>query len=355
VVQRHRTSGIPELSPSTHTDRVAEVLGSGPDRPRWSPPRWFVISAALLVVVAATVTAVADRRGDGSGRPSGNRVGVQPRHARPAPSEDNEPVACGVSGSESASPTAWSRLSAVVLGPPEPGGTLTRSDSLAGRGPWTVIVRRRDGSLARHGAVVTYPVTAVAGRPMSRGRPHGTAAYRQVVWPLGGAHARVRGDVGTGTLLAIAARTSVVSGRPVVRPTRGYVVTGPLPYRPKEVHEVRYRDRGGLGAYGTRLGFVYTGVFRAGAFEDQLYTREADPAGTVHRWPAVASIVMGGNATVAWSPSPGLVAYIGYSGVTYDAAAKAALTCLARRSRPLSEAGWRATAPTVVPQRNDVG
>jgi len=202
---------------------------------------------------------------------------------------------------------------------------------------------------------VTCPVAAVVGRPVSRGRLHGTAADRQVVWPLGNAHARVRGDLGTGALLAIAARTSIVRGRSVVRPPRGYVVTGSLPYRPREVHEVRYRDRGGLGAYGTRLGFVYTGVLRAGGFEDQLYVRGADPAGTVHRWPAVVSMLMGGNATVAWSPVPGLVAYLGYSGGTYDATAKAALTCLAGRSRPLSAAEWRATTPAVVPQRNDIG
>jgi hypothetical protein len=184
---------------------------------------------------------------------------------------------------------------------------------------------------------------------------HGTATDRQVVWRLGDAHARVRGDLGIGALLAIAARTSIASGRPVVRPPRGYAVTGSLPYRPREVHEVRYRDRGGLGAYGTRLGFVYTGVLRAGGFEDQLYVQVPQPAGTVHQWPAVASMLMGGNATVAWSPAPGLVAYIGYSGVTYDATAKAALTCLAGRSRPLSEAEWRATTPVVVPQRNDIG
>ena len=226
---------------------------------------------------------------------------------------------------------------------------------MAGRGPWAVIVRRADGSLARHGAVVTYPVAPLVGRPVSRGRLHGTAAYRQVVWPLAGAHARVRGDLGPEALLAIAARTSVVHGRPVVRPPRGYLVTRSLPYRPTEVHEVRYRDRGGLGAYGTRLGFVFTGVVRAGGYEDQIYVQGAEPAGLVHRWPAVVSMLMGGNATLVWSPRPGIVAYVGYSGVMYDSGANAALTCLSRRSRPLSDAEWRATTPTVVPQRNDVG
>jgi hypothetical protein len=250
---------------------------------------------------------------------------------------------------------AWSQVTAVVLGRPDSGGTLTRSDPPAGRGPWAVIVRRRDGSLGRHGAVVTFPVAPLAGRRVSHGRLHGTAAHRQVVWPLGKSHARVRGDLGPGALLALAAHTSVVRGRPVVRPLRGYVVTAPLPYRPKEVREVRYRDRGGLGAYGTRLGFVFTGAARAADFEDQLYAHGAEPAGRVHGWPALASALLGGNATVAWSPVPGVVAYVGYSGVTYNAAAKAALLCLASRTRPLSEAEWQATGPAVVLRRNDVG
>jgi hypothetical protein len=315
-----------------------------------------VVGAALVVVVGVTVTAVAVERGDGGVPPSGGRVAVDPpAQSPPAFSEPRRSLSCDADNGRSASPTAWSTLTALVLGRPEPGGTLTRSDSLAGRGPWTVIVRRRDGSLARHGAVVTYPVAPVAGRPVSRGRLHGRAAYEQVVWPVAGSHARVRGDLGTGALLTIAARTSIVRGRPVVRPSRGYIATRSLPYRPREVHEVRYRDRGGLGAYGTRLGFVYTGVIRTGGFEDQLYAQRAEPADVVHGWPAVASVVMGGNATVAWSPLPGLVAYVGYSGVMYTAAAKAALTCLARRTRPMSEAAWRATTPAVVPQRNDIG
>jgi hypothetical protein len=309
----------------------------------------------VVLLVAATVTAVAGRKGDADGPPAGSRsAGPPPQALHPFP-EPSSPLACAASPVAPASATAWSRLSAVVLGRPEPGGTLTRSDPLASRGPWTVVVRRRDGSLARHGAVVTFPVDPIAGRAVARGRLRGTAAYRSVVWPLAGAHARIRGDLGRAALLAIAGRTSLVKGRPAVRPPRGYVATGPLPYRPSEVHEVRYGDRGGLGAYGTRLGFIYTGVLRAGGFEDQLYVRGAESAGSVHRWPAVASTLMGGNATLAWSPVPGVVAYVGYSGVTYDAAARSALGCLARRSRPLGEAQWRATVPAVVPQRNEIG
>jgi hypothetical protein len=311
-----------------------------------------VVGAALVVmVVAATVAMVAGHAGDAGVPTSGSRAaGTMPPYAPPASSGTSGPLACDATGSPPAAATAWSRLTTIVLGRPEPGGTLARTDPAAGRGPQAVVVRRRDGSLGRHGAVVTFPVAPAPGHPVAHGRLHGTAADRQVVWPLAGSHARVRGDVGVGALLAIAARTSVVQGRPVVRPLRGYVVTAALRYRPKEVREVRYRDRGGLGAYGTRLGFVYTGVVRAAGFEDQLYLHGAEPAGAVHGWPALASTLMGGNGAVAWSPVPGVVAY-----VAFDAAGKTALLCLARRTRPLSEAGWRATGPAVVPQRNDIG
>ncbi|MEU5885124.1 hypothetical protein [Spirillospora sp. NPDC047279] len=38
------------------------------------------------------------------------------------------------------------------------GGTHDTIDQRAAAGAWTVVVRRKDGSLGRHGAVITFPV-----------------------------------------------------------------------------------------------------------------------------------------------------------------------------------------------------
>jgi hypothetical protein len=243
----------------------------------------------------------------------------------------------------------------VVIGTSGPVTTLTRLDTTAAQGPWTVVVRRSDGSLGRHGAVVTFPVRVSDGRPGSGTGAHGPASAGSLVWPLAGAHARIRGDLDRAALRALADRTTVVDGRPVVRPPHGFAVSASQPYRPREVHEVRYQDSAVLGSAGAALGFVYTGALRAGGFEDQLYAGQPRLAGVVHGHPAVVSAVMGGNATLAWSPATGVVAYVGYSGRSLDDPALAALGCLARRTRALSEAQWRATAPSVVAQRNDLG
>src|SRR4051794_13527900 len=324
-----------------HTDAVREVLDAGPDRPR----RWPKARLAVILVLAAVALVVGLRRTSAFG---GDEPSPHPAPAATpsAPATPAPPGNCttAVPGREPPGDVPTS-ISALVFGSPAAATALTRLDTTAGQGPWTVVVRRDDGSLGRHGAVVTFPVRAADATGTS-----------EVVWALAGAHARVRGDLGRAALLEVARRTTVVHGRPVVRrPPHGLRVIASEPYRAREVHELRYRDRRDLGEVGAALGFVYTGVLRGGGFEDAVYAGSPAPAGTVHGQAAVVSPVLGGSATLAWSPAAGVVAYVGYSGPSLDEAAVAALRCLARRTRALTEAQWRAAAPFVVAQTNDFG
>jgi hypothetical protein len=71
-----------------------------------------------------------------------------------------------------------------------------------------------------------------------------------------------------------------------------------------------------------------------GGFEDQIYAVHTDTGGLVNGKPAVVSSVFGGNGTLAWEPTPGLVAYVGYSGAPLDDKAITALQRLAARAAP---------------------
>jgi hypothetical protein len=234
--------------------------------------------------------------------------------------------------------------------------TLDRYDRTAAGGPWTVVVRRTSGWLGHQGAVVTFPVGAPAGgQVVTVGTVSGKALPGTVVWPLDGAYARIRGDLGEPELVALAARTTVVAGRPSTRPPPGYVVVSTGPYRPPSIHETRYGtvSLGEQAALGS--GLTYTGVASGGGFEDQLYATPTGPGGLVRGRPAVVSRVFGGNATLAWEPAAGTVAYVGYSGAELNAAAVAALQRLAMRTRPLSSTQWQSTRPQTADQTNEPG
>jgi hypothetical protein len=147
----------------------------------------------------------------------------------------------------------------------------------------------------------------------------------------------------------------VFTGRPIVYPPAGYTVVSTGSYRPPTIHEVRYSSAavGEQAALGN--GLTYTGVTSGGGFEDQLYAVHADSGGLVNGRPAVLSRVLGGNATLAWEPVPGVVAYIGYSGSPLDDNAVAALRRLAGQARSLTAAEWWATNPQTVDQINEPG
>jgi hypothetical protein len=235
--------------------------------------------------------------------------------------------------------------------------SLTRSDPTAVNGPWTVVVRRVDGSLGRYGAVVTYPASpndsANTGAPIRVGSATGISGRGFILWPLGNGHARIRGDLPQADLVHIAEFTTVVAGRPQVRPTAGFKVIARAPFRLPLIHEVRYGSShlGLLWAFGD--GLTYTGLTSGGGFEDALYATGATPAGTVHDAPAVVSTVQGGNGTLAWEPSPGVVAYVGWSGAEMSPKAITALRTLAEGTYTLTPSQWLATKPELAEQENN--
>lgn len=281
-------------------------------------------------------------------------------HATPAPTTGTWrgtalPCANHPTGSVAPAPQPARSLAAVTVAPPPRGGTLDRRDLTAAAGPWAVVVRRLDGSLGRHGAVVTFPAeTAGAGQPVTVGGAHGLASTGELTWAVAGAHARVRGDLGEPALVAIAAGTRVVAHRPSVRPPAGFRVISTGPYRSPHVREVRY-DGSQLDDTGTLHGLLYTGVVGEGGFEDQLYRASVVSCGTVHGQPAVLSAVSGGNGTLAWQAAPGLVAYVGYSGDYLIGDVLRTVQRLANNSRTLDTRQWQATEPQVIDERNDPG
>lgn len=233
---------------------------------------------------------------------------------------------------------------------------LERRDDTAVLGPWTVVVRRPYGSLGSNGAVVTFPVEAPPpGDRIEVNGVAGSSAAKMVVWPIAGAYARVRGDLGEPELLRVAEGTTVVDGKPLVRRVDGLVVISVGPYRPPSIHEMRYGSSAVGEAEALGDGLAYTGVVTGGGFEDQLYARQTSPGGTVHCRGAIVSTVRGGNATLAWEPLPGTVAYVGYSGSAVDAETLLALQRFADRCRVLSVSEWQAGRPDVQYQTNELG
>jgi hypothetical protein len=325
---------------------MADVVRFGSDKPPWRPSRRLIVVGLVLLAGAGAAATVIPAFSD-RGRPG--------------------PIAPSVAGpvaDRPCAPVGWAQNPAV---PDAPAGLviaraaerphgLVRCDATAVDGPWTVVVRRSDGALGRRGAVVTFPVGAPAGNHRIRmGAVTGTAQPGMVTWPVGGAFARIRGDLSDGELIAIAARTTIVGRRPRVDPPTGYLVVSSGPYRSPAIHEVRY----GSAALGEQAalgdGLTYTGVASGGGFEDQLYAAPARDGGRVAGQPALLSTVNGGNATLAWEPAPGVVMYVGYSGAALDDAAVAVLERLATRSRTVNPDQWQAIDQQVASQTNEPG
>jgi hypothetical protein len=326
---------------------VADVLSTGPDRPPgWSPPRWLRVAGVVLVGAAAVVAG----RGRLGSPPPARSAPVPP----PAFGEVTEPTpVCTPAPAVDPSPPGRRLIAALAIGPIEPASATESRDRTVAAAPWTVVVRRSDGSLGRHGAVVTYPVPAPAsGRGVRAAGVVGRSEPGLLTWPLAGGYAEVRGDLTEPALAAIAAGTSVRGCVPELRPPPGYAVVATGPYRSPSVREIRY-DPTTLGPAGRQLGgLVYTGVTSGGGFEDQIYRHGSRPAGTVGGRPAVLSQVYGGSATLAWEPAPGVVVFVGYSGNPPEAGTSAALRALAGRAHQVSPAEWAAARPQVIDQAN---
>ena len=245
-------------------------------------------------------------------------------------------------------------IGAISIGAVPAGGTLERYDAGAGAGPWSIVVRRSDGSFGLHSAVVVFPVAEpkALATPVAVGGRTGFSGQRTVVWPIGDQWARIRGDLDPSQLIEIAAFVRVVDGRPAVGSLDSFTVGPLLTYRPASIDEIRYgsTDLGEAGALGN--GLAYTGVLSGGVFEDEVFETNGRPGFTVSGQPAVVSSVNGGNGTLAWEPTPGVVAYVGYSGTSMDDNAVAALVRLANRTTAVSASEWRATRPQISAQQN---
>jgi hypothetical protein len=332
---------------------VADVISFGPEEPRERrrPPRWAVVAGGVAVVAVVGGSVVVGLRGDPEGRPTGAAApttAAAPTAAAPLPTG---PACLPVGwGQRPAAPASVAGLH--IEGTPVRAG-LDRCDRTAGDGPWTVVVRRPDGSFGRRGAVVTFPSESPAGgRSVAVGGVTGTALAGAVTWPLAGLHARVRGDLPEADLVAIAAGTRAEAGRPVVAAPAGLAVVTAGPYRSPTVHQMRYGSEtvGESAVLGD--GLAFTAVAGGGGFEDLLYTSTVRAGPPVGGRPAVVTDLFGGSGAIAWEPVPGLVAYVGYSGSLFDDAAVAALHRLAVRTRYLTAAEWSAAGATVIEQTN---
>lgn len=276
----------------------------------------------------------------------------------PAPSASATPLVAPpcAPAATSTGPAAADTVAALLVDTDQLGTqqAMERRDSTAEAGPWTVTVRRPDGTLGRNGAVVTFPVDPpTPGRRVDVGSVAGVAESGAVVWPIAGAHARVRGDLPAPELVAVAAATTVTAARPVVAKVPGLQVVSAGSYRPTAIREARYGSDTVGEAATLGGGLTYTGVVTAGGgFEDQLYAQAGATVGEVHCRPAVMSPVRGGSATLAWEPLPGVVAYVGYSGGEPGDRAASALSRIAARTRVLSVAEWQALNPAVQKQSN---
>lgn len=236
------------------------------------------------------------------------------------------------------------------------GQSMERRDAGALTSAWSLIVRRSDGSLGRHSSVVTYPVVASADlRTRTRIRVGPVVGHADgfggIVWPIGGKYARIRGDLGQPTLAVVAGRVSLRHGRPVIAhpPTRFHVVAAE-PYRSLVVTESRYDSL--RVSSGPIDGLIFTDVLRCASFEEALYVEGFGPGGNIGGHPAVLSSVGGGNATLAWEPTPGSVVFVGYSGGLEAQASGATLIDLARGGRLLDHRQWTATHPSIVKDTN---
>jgi hypothetical protein len=311
---------------------MGEILSSGPERPRWKPQRWMtavgVTAGAAAVLTGGIVM---------SGSPG------EPRRAAPARASSTSSLSVVVFPEGPDAAVAPEQTPGLVIkwAALKRGSAWDQRDRASGSGPWTVTVRRHDGSLGRHSAVVTFPVPA----PDSRR----TAKAGQITWRIGGGYARVRGDLPKATLVRIAAATTVTAGRPEVEPPPGLSVTAAGTARARDMREVRYGSDSVGEAAALSSGVTFTGVVRCGGFEDQLYVAGARAAGTVHGKPAVVTSALIGDGLLAWQPAPGVVAYVGYSGAPLTEATIAALHRIAERTRLLNPRQWQ----TAEPQTND--
>ena len=186
--------------------------------------------------------------------------------------------------------------------------------------------------------------------------PTGFTQLSTLVVPQTGGSILVRSaSLDAQEITAIGDATQIINGRPVVTlpdsMAANYQVVAVGTVRPAVIHETSYGcDE--VGEAATLTAHCYTGLTTSPGFENALYTVGFQPGPLVHGHPSVISTVGGGNATLAWEPQPGLVAYVGYSGPALANEQIAALARLAERATTISPAQCLATHPQIGQQDN---
>ncbi len=231
--------------------------------------------------------------------------------------------------------------------------TLERVDPNAADGPQAIVVRDGTGTIADRTAVVTYEAGVQSAEPSFRANPStnvitftdALADGRIVVQALG---------LSEDEIAAIADSTTIVDGQPFVTSTpelANFTMVAAGPLRPNRIHEARY-GCGALGEDAVLGAFCYAGLTTSPGFEATLYAGEFRRGPDVNGHETFVSTVGGGNGTLAWEPSPGLIAYVGYSGSTLGDEQIDAMARLATRTTIVPPESWQATQPQVVTQNN---
>ncbi|KAB2346385.1 hypothetical protein [Actinomadura rudentiformis] len=322
-----------------------DLLSNGPERPRRPLARRAAVAAAVLLVIGAG--GVRLLAADDTKTPR------RPVESAPAGTSPTSGIVVPAGPDARLEP---GEIPGIALGNASNGSTLERRDRAGAANPWSVVVRRKDGSLASHGAVITYPVPKASPQRRVRiGGVQGRAGDGQIIWKIAGSYARIRGDLPERDLVRLAAATTVVDSRPSVRALAGFPWTVDGHYRPRVIREARYGSKELAEVAALGRGLTLVGVAPLGGVEDRLYEANARPAGTVRGKPAVVTSALGGNGILAWEATPGMVAFVGYSGASMNDDAVAALRRVAERTRLLDEQQWRSTGPHTTDGVNDFG
>ena len=232
--------------------------------------------------------------------------------------------------------------------------TLDRRDLNAADGPYSIVVRAKDGSMIQRTAVVTFQPNVIVTVLVSL-ENIGVSGVTELSIARDGGTLRVRAvGLTPAEISGIGDATQVVDGRPLVTlsslPEFSVVASGS--WTPSTVRAARYGCVE-VGEIDTQ-GLCYTGLTFSPGFEDALFKAGFQPGPLVAGRPSAISTISGGSGTLAWEPRPGVVAYIGYSAnppvsepSTVDAMAR-----LAERAQILSPDEWTATNPAVSTQTN---
>jgi hypothetical protein len=227
--------------------------------------------------------------------------------------------------------------------------SLERSDAHTDEGPHAIVVRPADGVLGAASAVVSYPVPSdVDGDSSVRADTSRGNDLLSLVVARPGGRVLIRAvSLDEADVMSIARSVAVVGGRPVLvasGPATRFRVASVGTLRPQIVREARY-GCDALGEGSVLGALCYTGLTTSLGFENALYGSQFQPGPTVHGQPSVVSAVGGGNATLAWEPEPGVIAFVGYSGYDLGPSQIDALARLAERAVITSPAEWSASAP----------